>query len=62
VGGPGNDGNIAVTGNIMIMAIFPDKIGVFSINPDGSLTTLSTTTVTGQHLDVFSLTLFPATR
>jgi hypothetical protein len=62
VGGGAGDGNIAVTGNIMVMGVPEDEIDVFSIAPDGSLTTLSTTTVTGGHLDVFSLILFPETR
>lgn len=62
VGSDGENGNIGVTGNVMLMGVPTNEIYVFSIDPNGSLTTLSTTTVTGQHLDVFSLTLFPATR
>ncbi len=56
------DGAIAVTGNIMVVAELPNEIGVFQINTDGSLTQLSTTTVEGTDLGVFSLSLFPDTR
>jgi 6-phosphogluconolactonase (cycloisomerase 2 family) len=62
VGSSEDNGNIAVTGNTMVMGAPADEIDVFSINSDGALTTLNTTTVTGQDLDVFSLTLFPSTR
>ncbi|MGA2696873.1 MAG: hypothetical protein ABSE92_12475, partial [Terriglobales bacterium] len=56
------DGNIASTGNLMVVAEFPNEIGVFQINSDGSLTQLATTTVTGDALGVFSLSMFPNTR
>jgi hypothetical protein len=56
------DGSIAVSGNIMVIAELPDQIGVYQINSDGSLTQLSTTTVEGTDLGVFSLSLFPDTR
>jgi WD40 repeat protein len=56
------DGNIASTGNLMVVAEFPNEIGVFQINSDGSLTQLATTTVTGDAPGVFSLSVFPNTR
>jgi hypothetical protein len=56
------DGAIAATGDIMVVAEFPNQIGVYQINPDGSLTQLSTTTVTGNEIGLFSLSIFPNTR
>jgi len=34
------DGAIAVTGNILVVAEYPNQIGVFTVNADGSLTEL----------------------
>jgi hypothetical protein len=58
----GEDGNIAVTGNTMVVAQYPDQIGVFRINKDGSLKLLSTTTIDEQGEGLFSLSIFPNTR
>ena len=58
----GLEGNIAVTGNLMVIAEYPNQIGVFRINSDGSLTLLSTTTVNEQGEGLFSLSIFPNTR
>jgi WD40 repeat protein len=55
-------GAIAATGNTMVIAEYPNEIGVYRINQDGSLTQLSTTTVTGNEIGVFSLSVFPNTR
>jgi hypothetical protein len=55
-------GNIAVTGNLMVVAQPPNQIGVFRIKKDGSLKLLSTTTVDGQGEGLFSLSIFPNTR
>lgn len=56
------DGAIAATGNIMVVAEFPNEIGVFQINADGSLTQRTSTTVTGNDVGAFSLSVFPITR
>jgi|SRR5579863_7361901 len=55
-------GNIAVTGDIMVIAEYPDQIGVFRIKKDGSLKLLSTTTIDEQGEGLFSLSIFPNTR
>jgi hypothetical protein len=55
-------GNIAVTGNVMVVAEVPDKIGVFRIQKDGSLKLLSTTTIDEAGEGLFSLSIFPNTR
>ena len=55
-------GNIAVTGNVMVMAQYPNQIGVFRIQKDGSLKLLSTTTIDDQGEGLFSLSIFPNTR
>jgi len=55
-------GAIASTGNLMVVAEYPNQIGVFSVNPDGSLTELSTTTIKTEDPGMFSLSLFPNTR
>jgi len=46
----------------MVVAEYPNQIGVFSVNPDGSLTELSTTTIKTEDPGMFSLSLFPNTR
>ena len=56
------DGNIAVTGNVMVIAEYPNQIGVFRIQKDGSLKLLSTTTIDEQGEGLFSLSIFPNTR
>jgi len=56
------DSSIAVTGKILVLGQFPNQIAVFSINADGSLTELSTTTVEATHAGMFSLSVFPNTR
>ncbi len=56
------DGAIGVTGNLMVIAIWPNELGVFAINQDGSLTQLSTTTVNQKNAGIFSLSIFPVTR
>jgi hypothetical protein len=56
------DGSIAVTGSMMVIAEYPNQIGVFSINADGSLTELSTTALKGDGVLMFSLSVFPSTR
>jgi hypothetical protein len=53
--------NIAVTGNVMVVAQPPDHIGVFRIQKDGSLKLLSTTTIDKQGEGLFSLSIFPNT-
>jgi hypothetical protein len=58
----GFEAAIAVTGNTLVMAQWPDQIVVFSINPDGSLTQLSTTTIDNPKAFVYSLSVFPNTR
>lgn len=55
-------GNIAVTGNVMVIAQYPNQIGVFRIKKDGSLKLLSTTTIDDQGEGLFSLSIFPSTR
>lgn len=57
----GYDGTISATGNIMVVAEFPNVVGVFAINSDGSLTSLSETTVENA-VGLISVSLFPATR
>jgi 6-phosphogluconolactonase (cycloisomerase 2 family) len=57
-----SDAAIAVTGNILVMAEYPNQIGVFNINQDGSLSELSTTTLNGQYTGITSLSIFPSTR
>jgi len=59
---PPQVGNIAVTGNVMVIAEYPNQIGVFRIKKDGSLKLLSTTTIDDQGEGLFSLSIFPNTR
>jgi hypothetical protein len=54
--------NITVTGNLMVIAQYPNQIGVFRIQKDGSLKLLSTTTIDDQGEGLFSLSIFPSTR
>jgi hypothetical protein len=54
--------NIAVTGNLMVIAQYPNQIGVFRIQKNGSLKLLSTTTIDEQGEGLFSLSIFPNTR
>jgi 6-phosphogluconolactonase (cycloisomerase 2 family) len=61
VAGP-DVGNIAVTGNLMVVAQYPNQIQVFRIKKDGSLTLLTTTTIDDQGEGLFSLSIFPNTR
>jgi hypothetical protein len=42
------DGNIAVTGNLMVIAEYPNQIGVFRIQKDGSLKLLTTKSIDEQ--------------
>jgi 6-phosphogluconolactonase (cycloisomerase 2 family) len=55
-------GNIAVTGNTLVMAQYPNQISVFRIKKNGSLKLLSTTTLNEQGEGLFSLSIFPNTR
>jgi hypothetical protein len=55
-------GNIAVTGNLMVVAQPPNQIGVFRIQKNGSLKLLSTTIIDEQGEGLFSLSIFPNTR
>jgi hypothetical protein len=55
-------GNIAVTGNTMVVAQYPNQISVFRIKKDGSLKLLSTTTINERGEGLFSLSIFPNTR
>jgi hypothetical protein len=55
-------GNIAVTGNTLVMAQYPNQISVFRIKKDGSLKLLSTTTINEQGEGLFSLSIFPDKR
>jgi hypothetical protein len=55
-------GNIAVTGNTMVVAQYPNQISVFRIKKNGSLKLLSTTTIDEQGEGMFSLSIFPNTR
>jgi len=55
-------GNIAVTGNTMVVAQYPNQISVFRIKKNGSLKLLSTTTIDVQGEGLFSLSIFPNTR
>jgi hypothetical protein len=59
---PPQVGNIAVTGTLMVIAQYPNQIGVFRIKKDGSLKLLSTTTIDEQGEGLFSLSIFPNTR
>jgi hypothetical protein len=59
---PGQVGNVAVTGNTMVVAQYPNQIGVFRIQKDGSLKLLSTATIDEQGEGLFSLSIFPNTR
>ena len=54
--------NIAVTGNLMVIAQYPDQVGVFRIQKNGSLKLLSTTTIDETGEGLFSLSIFPNTR
>jgi len=54
-------GPIAATGDIMVVAEYPNTIGVYRINSDGSLTQLSAT-VDSRAIGPFSLSVFPNTR
>ena len=56
------DGAIAVTDNVMVIAEYPNKIGVYAINLDGSLSLLSATTVQNPQAAQVSVSLFPNTR
>lgn len=56
------DGNVAVTGNLMIIAQYPNQIAVFRIQKNGSLKLLTTTTIDGNGEGLFSLSIFPSTR
>lgn len=56
------DGAIAATGDLMVVAEYPNQIGVFSVSADGSLTELSATTLQGNGVLMFSLSIFPNTR
>jgi len=62
ISSPVTDGAIAATGSVMVVAEYPNEIGVFSINSDGSLTQLSTTIVENAKPELFSLSVFPNTR
>jgi hypothetical protein len=53
---------IAVSGNVLIQSQYPNQLLTFLINGDGSLTLLSTTTLTDQVDAMFSFSLFPNTR
>jgi len=55
-------GNIAVTGNLVVVAQPPNQIGVFRIQKSGSLKLLSTTIIDEQGEGLFSLSIFPNTR
>lgn len=57
-----SNGVIAVTGDTLLVAEYPNQIGVFSINTDGSLTPSGTTTIETQNPGLFSLSIFPVTR
>jgi hypothetical protein len=57
-----SDAAIAVTGNLLVMAEYPNQIGVFTINQDGSLSELSTAALNGQYTGITSLSIFPMTR
>lgn len=52
------EGNIAVTGNLMVIAQYPSQISVFRIQKNGSLKLLSTTTIDEQGEGLFSLSIF----
>ena len=54
-------GPIVATGDLMVIPQYPNQIGVYSINSDGSLTQLSLTT-DENALAMFSLSVFPNTR
>jgi hypothetical protein len=55
-------GNIAVTGNLMVVAQYPNQISAFRIKKNGALKLLSTTTIDEQGEGMFSLSIFPNTR
>jgi 6-phosphogluconolactonase (cycloisomerase 2 family) len=54
--------DIAVTGNLMVIAQPFNQIAVFRIKKNGSLKLLSTTTIDDQGEGLFSLSIFPNTR
>jgi hypothetical protein len=60
-GGSHFQGVIAVTGNLMITALYPNQIGVFSINGDGSLTQVNLIT-DPNAVALTSLSVFPSVR
>ena len=60
--GPKENGNIAVTGQWVIVAEYPNQIGVYKVNSDGSLTENSTTTISGVNPGMISVSTFPETR
>jgi len=51
-----------VTGNLTVIAQYPNQISVFRIQKDGSLKLLSTTTIDEHGEGMFSLSIFPNTR
>jgi hypothetical protein len=53
---------MAVSGNVLVQSQYPNELLTFSINSDGSLTLLSTTTLTDRLDSMFSFSLFPNTR
>jgi hypothetical protein len=57
-----SNGVVAVTGSVMVVAEYPNQIGVFSINADGSVTELSTTTIQSANPGLFSISVFPDNR
>jgi hypothetical protein len=56
------DGTIAIADNILVQAQFPGQVGVFPINPDSSLSQLSTTQIDSANPGAFSLSIYPETR
>ncbi|MGB6679444.1 MAG: hypothetical protein WBE44_22300 [Terriglobales bacterium] len=54
--------DIAVTGDLMVIAQNPNQVSVFRIQKSGSLKLLSTTTIDEQGEGLFSLSIFPNTR
>jgi hypothetical protein len=55
------DGTIAANGDLMLIPEFPNQIGVYSIDPDGSLSLLNTT-IDERAGAMFSISVFPNTR
>jgi hypothetical protein len=54
--------SIAVDGNVLVQAEYPNLINTFAIGENGSLTLLNTVTLNNPNAAMFSLSIFPVSR